>query len=310
LKDVNFVSFTGFRNWAIDHLITSYSHGLEKKGIKCVTSEIPQNLSHIRSLRGWLYFPFSKVDFVMHQDLLDKLRERRQRKQKTILRYTHHNKDFNTYSKHFQYLDYIIVENQSNKRDFIQLGIAPEKISVLPHPVDPNYFYPIEGVQKTRDVILVSAFYERKQPDLIMGLIRNNPTITFTIFGKNWQNYNRYNSLKSLSNLKIMPFDWETYPSVLRSHKVFMSLSLVESGPVPLLESLSCGLRVIATNTGTAPDLINHHGRVVPVTIQVEELEEILKKELEVSREVTFNNENFTEAFQIEKIVQIVKSLI
>ena len=50
---------------------------------------------------------------------------------------------------------------------------------------------------------------------------------------------------------------YTNYPVIYNLMKVFCSLSLHEGGPMPLLESMSCGVRPVVTNTGFAFDVLN-----------------------------------------------------
>ncbi len=59
-----------------------------------------------------------------------------------------------------------------------------------------------------------------------------------------------------LKNFIYLPFDYESYPETLRKHKVFCSFSLLEGGPVPLLEALACNLKVVGTDTGHIRDVL------------------------------------------------------
>ena len=47
--------------------------------------------------------------------------------------------------------------------------------------------------------------------------------------------------------------------------KVFVSLSIHEGGPLPLLESMSCGCYPVVTNTGFASDIItsSKYGKII-----------------------------------------------
>ena len=75
-----------------------------------------------------------------------------------------------------------------------------------------------------------------------------------------------------LKNFAYAEFEFESYPARLAQHKVFCTLSDLEGGPVPLLESLVAGLSVVATDTGTARDLTPASCRkfILPINPTVE----------------------------------------
>ena len=53
-----------------------------------------------------------------------------------------------------------------------------------------------------------------------------------------------------------MPYD--QYPDFYNSIDVFVSVSELEGGPVPLIESAMCNVVPVCSNTGHAPDIIRH----------------------------------------------------
>jgi glycosyltransferase involved in cell wall biosynthesis len=175
----------------------------------------------------------------------------------TVIRFTHNSTDLSKYVKQLSTVKAITVENTISKNFLVNLGIIPEIIHFLPHPVDTKFFQHIPVTQQ-RDVIFISTLTERKNPQLILDTIRFNQDVKFTIFGKGWQKWTGFNDLIKLKNLIYLEFDYRTYPRILNQHKIFCSLSTLEGGPVPLIEALSCKLNVVVTDTGHARDVIRH----------------------------------------------------
>lgn len=86
---------------------------------------------------------------------------------------------------------------------------------------------------------------------------------------------------------------YQNYPYVYNLMKVFCSLSLHEGGPVPLLESMSCGVKPVVTNTGYAFDILG--GRdftrdyLLPIDAEVHEIvAKILSAYVEDSRQTVY----------------------
>jgi glycosyltransferase involved in cell wall biosynthesis len=311
MTDLLFVSSTGFKDWALGYLVDTYSKGLENKGLSTKKILIPQNKIHIRSIQGWLTIPKSKIAFVMHQDLGMQLIKKKWDKkfEHIILRYTHHNQTLKNYIPLIENCSTIIVENKNNYLDFITLGVSEKNLLLLPYPVNEELFNSKLGTKEPkRDVILVSNLTSRKRPDLIYEVIKKAPHLKFTIYGKNWNKWENFDNLAKLPNLLIKEFEYELYPKELSNHRLFLSLSDNESGPVPLLESLACGLQVLATDTGTARDLIKNPNSIIPINLKPLEIIGIIDRALS-SPLTIFDVSPYTEERSIEKIYHTINSL-
>jgi glycosyltransferase involved in cell wall biosynthesis len=311
MTDLLFVSSTGFKGWALGHLVDTYSKGLETKGLSTGKILIPQNKIHIRSIQGWLTIPKSKIAFVMHQDLGMRLIKKKWDKkfEHIILRYTHHNQTLKNYIPLIERCSTIIVENKNNYLDFITLGVSEKNLLLLPYPVNEALLNTKQDIiEPKRDVILVSNLTGRKRPDLIYEVIKRASHLKFTIYGKNWNKWENFNNLAKLPNLLIKKFEYELYPKELSNHRLFLSLSDNESGPVPLLESLACGLQVLATDTGTARDLIKNPNFIIPINLKPLEIIGIIDRALS-SPLTIFDVSPYTEERSIEKIYHTINSL-
>ena len=269
----NLIISTGHRNWAIGELALNIKR--HSKKLVCRIVEFPQSRRQIRSLAGFGYFPNSQMDIYMHQDLaIEALKKKWLKPNKpTIVRYTHNNKNINNYSEIFRISKMILVENTQIFNEIQKLGINSKKIIVKPHPIEIRNFKNL-NCNQIRDVIFVSNFYERKNPELIKSLIEFRKDLHFTIYGKNWEKYEKYTKLKKLSNLEYKNFIYSNYPEELGKHKIFCSLSKIEGGPVPLLESLAAGLIPVVTDTGYCRDVLpNEYLRfILPIESSLEEI--------------------------------------
>ena len=311
MVDVLFISSTGFKGWALDHLVETYTKGLQTKGLSTRKILIPQNKIHIRSIQGWLTLPKSKTAFVMHQDLGMYLIKKKWNKkfEHLILRYTHHNQNPKNYISLIESCSNIIVENKKNYLDFVNLGVPEKNLLLLPYPVNSALFNnQLNTTAPKRDVILVSNLTSRKRPELIFEVIKMAPHLKFTIYGKNWNKWNNFENLRKLPNLLIKEFEYELYPRELSNHHLFLSLSDNESGPVPLLESLACGLRVLATDTGTARDLIKNPDSIIPMHLKPIDIIGIIDSALS-SPPLIFDTTPYTEERSIEEIHQTINTL-
>ncbi|MCW2338502.1 glycosyltransferase involved in cell wall biosynthesis [Sphingobium sp. B2D3A] len=150
----------------------------------------------------------------------------------------------------------IIFTCQSNRELWIDRGLDPKKAVVVLGAADPALFQRHErggGV-----VGLSSSFYERKNPDLMLDIVKALPHRDFVLLGRNWNRYARFEELLSQPNFTYLTRPYREYPRIYSSFDVFLSISNLEGGPIPLIEAMMCNAVPVASNTGFAPDLIDH----------------------------------------------------
>ena len=100
-------------------------------------------------------------------------------------------------------------------------------------------------------------YSSRKRYDMISELssrLTGQFNIPVIILGPGWDEY----PLRSKSkNILYINTSYNNYPVIYNMMKVFCSVSLHEGGPVPLLESLACGVTPVVTNTGFTFDVLS-----------------------------------------------------
>lgn len=104
----------------------------------------------------------------------------------------------------------------------------------------------------------VSAYYERKSPSTIIDIIKMMPSYTFVLLGRQWEQYERFGELKQLPNFEYIDTSYKNYPTLYATMDVFVSVSKLEGGPIPLVEAMMSNVVPVASRTGFAPDLIQH----------------------------------------------------
>ena len=140
-------------------------------------------------------------------------------------------------------------------------GLDETKIRIVYFGIDSDVLALHSNSEKNNLVILASKFGPRKGLEILPSLIREMPTFEFMILGRNWEKFIEKNSLNLEPNFQYQNFNFRTRNEYFPLAKYFLSLSELEGGPIPLLECLSLGVIPICTNTGFAPDLIEH-GRI------------------------------------------------
>jgi glycosyltransferase involved in cell wall biosynthesis len=181
------------------------------------------------------------------------------------------------------YFRLIIVNNSQTKKYLCGIGFDEDLIHVFQNPIDEKFRVVQTREGRKRDVIFVSNYTPRKRPDLIAKVVQESPEINFTLFGRGWAGQTELTQIIDLPNFIFSEFNFESYPQTLGKHKVFCSLSDIEGGPVPLLEALVMGLNVVATDTGSARDLIigTDYSRIIPINPDIDVIKESLNQSLE-----------------------------
>ncbi len=137
----------------------------------------------------------------------------------------------------------------------IDNGVDASKMRVVLGAADPVLFKKHARTQ-TGVVGFSSAYYERKNPDLILELVESMPHRRFLLIGRNWQEYPRFDRLCAASNFQYVTANHSEYPALYRKMSVFVSASRLEGGPIPLIEAMMCNVVPAASRTGFAPDII------------------------------------------------------
>jgi len=138
-----------------------------------------------------------------------------------------------------------------------QQGVQPEKLTCVLGAADPDFFSPH---QRSSDGLVgfCTAFYPRKNPELILELVKALPNRSFILVGRNWDQYDRFPELKELPNFQYVNVPYSEYPKYYEKMSVFVSASNLEGGPIPLVEAMMSNIVPVASRTGFAPDLIKH----------------------------------------------------
>ncbi|GAA4270868.1 glycosyltransferase family 4 protein [Aquimarina gracilis] len=183
--------------------------------------------------------------------------------------------------------DYVICLNSAIKTYLIEIGVRPEILKVMHIATSSSFFYTHNRGQG--GVGFCSNFGPRKNPDLIFDLVKNMPNRSFYLIGRNWQDYNQFNELSKLSNFTYYDnVPYESYPDLYEKIDVFVSPSLLEGGPVPVLEAMMSNCVPVASKTGFCPDIITHgeNGFLFDTTANYKEVVALIEKAFLIKADV------------------------
>ena len=180
---------------------------------------------------------------------------------KNIVMFTHPNWDKKYSKTHVVWClnkaDYIICLNSEIKTYLTKIGVKPKLLKVLHIGTSSKFFF--SHKRGGGDVGFCSSYHARKNPKLIYDIVKNMPEKRFHLIGQNWDNYDGFKNILGLPNFnyhKEIPYD--SYPEMYSKIDVFVSPSLLEGGPVPVLEAMISNCVPVASRTGYCTDLITH----------------------------------------------------
>lgn len=140
-------------------------------------------------------------------------------------------------------------------------------ITILPNMVDVNFFKSIKKKNKEAKISLVSVgnLNKVKGFDLLIkafaNIVATNKNVELKIIGIGEE----LSNLRALSvSLKIEKFiefsGYKTKKELLEVYQnadILISSSIIESFGVVIIEAMSCGLPIVATNSGGPADIVN-----------------------------------------------------
>ncbi|MDO6540066.1 glycosyltransferase [Alteromonas stellipolaris] len=158
----------------------------------------------------------------------------------------------------------IFTPNSRDKSALEAIGVDKEKLRVILGGADNNFFRPHKrGKGK---VGIVGAYYPRKQPSKLYDVVASMPNTHFLLVapGPNdvsnpgilWRNWTGFNALKRLENFTYIESAYEHFPDYYDKMDIYLSLSELEGGPIPIIEAMMSNAIPVATDTGFARDIM------------------------------------------------------
>jgi glycosyltransferase involved in cell wall biosynthesis len=197
----------------------------------------------------------------------------------------------------YRFADHIIAISEHTKRDIINLlDISPNKITVIYEAADAK-FQPmsdkslIESVKKkykTGDkfILHIGTLNPRKNLEFLVDVyaevVKKFPDYNLVLAGKKgWYYDDLFMKIKNLGlEKKVIVtgyLDEEDKVALYNAATVYAIPSLYEGFGLPLLEAMSCGLPVIASNTSSVPEIVGDGGLICDLKDQNDWIESFLK---------------------------------
>jgi glycosyltransferase involved in cell wall biosynthesis len=146
-------------------------------------------------------------------------------------------------------------------------GLKKDKIVIANCAVDNDCVLDHKEIREQKNIILASKFGPRKGAELLPDIVKKLPDWNFIVMGRGWGNFLKQEKLLNVPNFTYVQFNKKNRSKYFSKAKIFLSLSNLEGGPVPLIESMALGVIPISTSTGFAPEFIKDgtNGYLLPL---------------------------------------------
>jgi glycosyltransferase involved in cell wall biosynthesis len=165
-----------------------------------------------------------------------------------------------------------VVASSYTRQSLVEHGLPAERVHVVPYGVDTNVFHRRQkpsGTTGPCKVIFVGSLTQRKGLMYLLEAVRALKTrqLHLTLCGRGFVDYPLLDAYSDLNaDIRINLPTSELVEEVKESH-IFVFPSLVEGFGHVVLQAMSCGAPVIATDHTCAPDVMRdgEHGFIVPI---------------------------------------------
>lgn len=158
---------------------------------------------------------------------------------------------------------YIFCQSSKDKMRLNSLGSLPGRVIHLPVGFDEKIFFESKDFDERSFDFVVSTplktnskgshYWLRKSSVILHETITILASKNFKIMllGKGWEESLLYRS----PNIVVKDITYKEKQNLLNDCKTFLNLSLIEGGPVTILEALVCGCNIISKDNGNAFDI-------------------------------------------------------
>lgn len=180
----------------------------------------------------------------------------------------------------------------------VENGLSMDKCRLAMCAVDLDCSAAVASQRIENRIVLASRFGPRKGLDKLPEIVRRLSNYEFVALGRGWDEFVRTSGLSQFKNFKYVLMSRETRNREFPKSSIFLSLSSLEGGPVPLIEALSLGLKPVVTDTGFARDVIcdSNYPGIIPVQATVgeiinsiEHVSKLRQAPMNISKELTWD---------------------
>ncbi len=164
----------------------------------------------------------------------------------------------------------VVTVSESSRRDIsAQLGVRPERVSVVPVGVDHNVFEPIEGVTPLPGRLMVTSSSDVPLKGLVplleaVAKLRTERDVELVVIGRPRAGGRVDRAIKRLALEDtvrcISGISDRELATLYGEAQVAIIPSLYEGFSLPAVEAMACGVPVVATTGGALPEVVGADG--------------------------------------------------
>lgn len=193
--------------------------------------------------------------------------------------------------------------------DLVGDGVPRSSIDVATVGADPTQFR--SHVRGTGRIGLCSGYRRRKGAKRVLEIAQAIPDREFVLCGRGWREWPEFLRLEALPNFTYVEQPYSQYPKFYEKLDVFLSVSHLEGGPVPLVEAMMSNVVPVASRTGMAPNIIDHgrNGYLFDVDAPIAEIADLIRQAIDSTSDVRTSVEHLTWqrfGLQVQKLAGIV----
>tara|TARA_B100000287_G_scaffold205001_1_gene193414 strand:+ start:10312 stop:11565 length:1254 start_codon:yes stop_codon:yes gene_type:complete len=171
-------------------------------------------------------------------------------------------------------LNKIIVPSVSSKRGVMkEFNVSEKKITVINNGLNTNEFSPINGVIRNPNRIITTASADVPLKGLdfslkaLKGLKKEYPKMHLIVIGKIKENGHTERLIKKLKLQESVFFESGISKDDIKKLYATSSISIVsslyEGFGYPVIEAMSCGVPLVATNVASIPELTGNYATLI-----------------------------------------------
>jgi glycosyltransferase involved in cell wall biosynthesis len=235
---------------------------------------IPSIYAGKRKLEKYIRFPIPKAKayFFSYPTIFRFYLEKNPKKftNNSLVLYPHNEPEMGSVSEQVNLLNKahkVYFYCKQDAENLASSGLKSEKIVIANCAIDNDCVFDNKEIREEKTIILASKFGPRKGAELLPGIIKKLPDWNFIVMGRGWGNFLKQEKLLNVPRLTYVQFNKKNRSKYFSKAKIFLSLSNLEGGPVPLIESMALGVIPISTSTGFAPEFIKDgiNGYLLPL---------------------------------------------
>ena len=235
---------------------------------------VPSIYAGKRKLEKYIRFPIPKAKayFFSYPTIFRFYLEKKPKKfiNNSLVLYTHNEPDLGSVFEQVDFLNKahkVYFYCKQDAENLVLNGLKKEKIVIANCAVDNDCVLDHKEIRDQRTIILASKFGPRKGAELLPGIVKKLPDWNFIVMGRGWGNFLKQEKLLNVPNFTYVQFNKKNRSKYFSKAKIFLSLSNLEGGPVPLIEAMALGVIPISTSTGFAPEFIKDgtNGYLLPL---------------------------------------------